>query len=135
MAEKPIHLIRTEEQKSTWQEASVKVPVWITQSSLEGIEQLIAWADGFESAKGGQVPGKFELVMFHRTIRANIIEAKKNEATLENKKPAAVQAQEMVTQENLMDWMGLAAIASNTLGSFRAFIQGILEGKTPKEML
>lgn len=49
-------------------EASVTVPVWIRQSSLDGICDLIAWCDGFRDAKGGTIPGQFELVMHYRTM-------------------------------------------------------------------
>lgn len=49
-------------------EASVTVPVWIRQSSLDGICDLLAWCDGFRDAKSGTIPGQFELVMHYRTM-------------------------------------------------------------------
>jgi len=56
-------------------EASVTVPVWIRQSSLDGICDLLAWCDGFRDAKKrfsmserGTIPGQFELVMHYRTM-------------------------------------------------------------------
>jgi hypothetical protein len=60
-------------------EASVTVPVWIRQSSLDGICDLIAWCDGFRDAKGGTIPGAFELVMHYRTLISCINDALNNE--------------------------------------------------------
>jgi len=51
-----------------YMEASVTVPVWIRQNSLDGICDLIAWCDGFQDAKGGTIPGRLELVMHYRTM-------------------------------------------------------------------
>ena len=62
-------------------EASVTVPVWVRQSSLDGICDLIAWCDGFRDAKGGTIPGIHELIMHYRTLTSCISSALKGEKT------------------------------------------------------
>ena len=48
---------------------SVTIPVWLTQSSLDGLNALIHYCEGVENSGKGRVPGSFELIMFYRTIR------------------------------------------------------------------
>jgi len=55
--------------------SSVKVPVWITQSNLDAIQSVITFCDGMERGGNGEIPGKFELVMFYRTLISCIQEA------------------------------------------------------------
>lgn len=55
-------------------EASVTCPVWITQSTLDGLSMLNTWLEGFHGAGKGQVPGHHELVMFYRTLRSAVAE-------------------------------------------------------------
>jgi len=64
-------------------EASVAVPVWIRQSSLDGICDLLAWCDGFRDAKSGTIPGQFELVMHYRTMIDCIGKAKEAAKTVQ----------------------------------------------------
>ena len=64
-------------------EASVTVPVWIRQSSLDGICDLLAWCDGFQDAKSGTIPGQFELVMHYRTMIDCIGKAKEAAKTVQ----------------------------------------------------
>ena len=64
-------------------EASVTVPVWIRQSSLDGICDLLAWCDGFQDAKSGTIPGQFELVMHYRTMIDCIDKAKEAAKTVQ----------------------------------------------------
>jgi hypothetical protein len=47
--------------------------VRITQSSLDGLQALIQWCDGFKH-RHDVVPGSFELVMFYRELRHSIEE-------------------------------------------------------------
>jgi hypothetical protein len=74
--DKPFHLSNTSIcQKQPHTEDSVTVPVWITQSSLDGLQALIRFIEGFERAGNGQVSGGHELVMFYRTLTHSITEA------------------------------------------------------------
>jgi hypothetical protein len=69
MNDRPIHLPPSTEPS---REPSITVPVWITQSNLDGLHALMQWLDGFIDAKGGTIPGHFELVMHFRQIRSAI---------------------------------------------------------------
>lgn len=72
----PIHLAQYQIcDKRPHSEASVNVPVWITQSSLDGIQTMIKFCDGLQRGGNGTVPGSFELVMFYRTLRGAIDKA------------------------------------------------------------
>lgn len=53
-------------------EPSATVPVWITETDLQGLTALVHWLDGFESAKPGQIPGAHELVMFVRRMNSAV---------------------------------------------------------------
>lgn len=44
--------------------------VWIPQSHLDGLNALLHFLDGMERGGQGRVPGKFELVMHLRGLRA-----------------------------------------------------------------
>lgn len=65
MNDRPIHL-RPSTQPHT--EASVTCPVWLTQSSLDGMQAMIQFCSGMEAAGKGRIPGSFEIVMFYRTL-------------------------------------------------------------------
>ena len=67
----PIHLPPSAE---PYTEASVTCPVWITQSSLDGLAMLIKFCEGMEASGRGKVPGSFELVVFYRTLKSCIHE-------------------------------------------------------------
>ena len=69
MNDRPIHLPPS---TVPHQEPSVTCPVWITQSNLDGLQALIKWLEGFESAGKGRVPGSFELISFYRTLCSSI---------------------------------------------------------------
>lgn len=76
MSDKIIHLSRYKNilKSSEDQEDSVTVPVWITQSAVDGLHDLLIYLDGL--TRGGPVvPGHFETVMFYRTIRSALGEA------------------------------------------------------------
>jgi hypothetical protein len=57
---------------------SKKITVNIDSSINLGLYALLNWLDGFE-AKGGQVPGHFELLMFFRTLQSEIGNEKNKE--------------------------------------------------------
>src|SRR5258708_36436835 len=69
-------------------EASVTVPLWITQSTLDGMIELIKFLDGLQR-NTGDVPGAFDLVMFYRTL-ANAIWSADNQARAEAKRVAEI---------------------------------------------
>lgn len=74
--DKPIHLAEFEIcKREPYSEPSVKVPVWITQSSLDGLQALIQYCNGVEASGKGRVPGSFELLMFYRTLGSCIRKA------------------------------------------------------------
>lgn len=74
--DKPIHLAELEIcKREPHSEPSVNVPVWITQSSLDGLQALIQFCNGAEHSGGGRVPGSFELIMFYRTLGSCIRKA------------------------------------------------------------
>ncbi len=79
--DKPIHLRHypiCEIKEHT--EDCVHANIWITQSSLDGMNQVMSFLEGFEKSGKGRVDGAFELVMFYRTIRDCIEkESKKKE--------------------------------------------------------
>ncbi len=79
MADKPIHLRPSKEAHT---EASVTCPIWVTQSSLDGIAMLLSFFDGVEKAGGGSISGSFDLLMFYRTLRSNIGDHYKREDAL-----------------------------------------------------
>ena len=56
-------------------EPSVTLPIWITQSSLDGLQALIRYCEGYEHNGKGRVTGGFELVMFYREIQHKLYEA------------------------------------------------------------
>lgn len=74
MNDKPLHLselkiCNREEYGGGFKcEPSVTVPIWVTQSSLDGMQTLIQFLAGLEAAGKGQTPGGFELIMFYRTL-------------------------------------------------------------------
>lgn len=74
MTDRPIHLPSS---GIYGQEPSVTAEVVITQSTLDGIVQLLTWLEGYQAAKSGQIPGDFELVMFYRELRRAIQDPKK----------------------------------------------------------
>lgn len=47
------------------------ITTFVDQSTQNGLYSLINWLDGFE-ARGGSVPGHFELVMYFRQIQDGI---------------------------------------------------------------
>lgn len=57
------------------QDDSVTVPVWITQSNLDGLQALIQFIAGVEGRGEGRVPGSFELTMFYRQLGSAISKA------------------------------------------------------------
>ena len=74
MNDAPIHLRKLSYFESQeMQEDSVTVPIWITQSSLDGMCALIHYCHGVE----GTPPGSFELTMFYRTIKDCLLKAEK----------------------------------------------------------
>lgn len=54
----------------------VVVPVWIRQSSLDGLQEVIAYLDGLVKSSNDYF-NNFELVMFYRTLRDCIDKAEK----------------------------------------------------------
>lgn len=60
---------------------SVVVPVWITQSNLDGLQAMIQFCGGLEVAGKGRVPGSFELVMFYRQLQSAIRDAEEKAKT------------------------------------------------------
>ena len=86
--ERPIHLrqysiCRIEEKK----EDSVIVPVWITQSSLDAMQQVLGYLEGLGASGKGNISGTFELTMFYRTLKYYIDKAeeeKKDELPTDN---------------------------------------------------
>jgi len=56
---------------------SVIVPVWITQSNLDGLQALIHVVEGMNRDGKGQLSGSFELVMFYRNLVNCIREAER----------------------------------------------------------
>jgi hypothetical protein len=95
--DRPIHLLNYEHicKKEPHQEPSVTVPVWITQSSLDGLQALIRILEGMEKGGNGRISGSFELVSFYRTLQSSICNAN-NQARLdaegEAEKRAAAEA-------------------------------------------
>jgi hypothetical protein len=51
--------------------------VWITQSALDGICQLLTFCEGLERAGKGTIPGAFDLVMHYRQLREAVDKAVK----------------------------------------------------------
>jgi len=82
LSDRPIHLLEYECicKRQPYTEPSVTVPVWITQSSLDGLQALIRYCEGYEHNGKGRVQGSFELVMFYRTLKECI--SKANETAL-----------------------------------------------------
>jgi hypothetical protein len=72
--DRPIHLLEYEHicKKEPYSEPSVTVPVWITQSSLDGLNALIRYCEGYEHNGRGRVSGGHELVMFYRQLQTAI---------------------------------------------------------------
>ena len=72
--DRPIHLAElTICHRDDHTEASVNVPVWITQSSLDGMLEVIKFLEGFRmGGNTGDIPGTFDLVMFYRTLKESI---------------------------------------------------------------
>ena len=66
-------------------EDSVIVPIWITQSSLDGLCMAIKYMDGLRDSGKGTSPGHFELVMFYRTLAECIRKANENPKKEEEK--------------------------------------------------
>ena len=74
--DRPIHLEGLAIcKKRAYTEASVTVPVCITQSSLDGLQAMIRFCEGMEAAGKGRISGSFELVMFYRTLSTCIATA------------------------------------------------------------
>lgn len=46
---------------------------------------------------------------------------------------AVPDAAQMVREDNIAEWFWNAAVASNTVGSFREFVRRILRGETPAD--
>lgn len=42
--------------------------IHLSQANLDGMRSLLDWLDGYVSAKGGTVPGSFELTMHYREL-------------------------------------------------------------------
>jgi hypothetical protein len=88
MNDKPIHLSAYLIcDKQPYAEPSVTVPIWVTQSSLDGIQALIRFCEGMNAAGHGEINGSFELVMFHRTLRGCIDKAEKEESAKHDPEP------------------------------------------------
>ncbi len=75
--DRPIHLLKYPSicTPKECQDDSVVVPVWITQSTLDGLQALIQFLAGVEGRGEGRVPGNHELVMFYRTLGSSISDA------------------------------------------------------------
>jgi hypothetical protein len=93
--DRPIHLLNYEHicKKEPHQEPSVTVPVWITQSSLDGLQALIRILEGMEKGGNGRISGSFELVSFYRTLQSSICNAN-NQARLDAEGEAEKRAAE-----------------------------------------
>ena len=73
LIDRPIHLTNYSIcKREPHSQPSVEVPVWITQSSLDGMQALIQFINGLEAAGKGQVPGGFDLIMFYRQLDSAI---------------------------------------------------------------
>lgn len=84
MADKPLHC----ENKGSQMEAYEIVNNFhVKQSEFDGINSLLNWLEGYISAKGGTIPGYFELAMFNRTLIHQVYEQrrKKREEKLKTK--------------------------------------------------
>jgi hypothetical protein len=87
MTDRPIHLRQYDFFKEVEHaEDSVTVPVWITQSSLDGMIAMIHYCKGLDHAGKGRVPGSDELITFYRTIRHSIDEQNKEYRLDQNEK-------------------------------------------------
>ncbi|MDP2621994.1 MAG: hypothetical protein Q8P46_17775 [Hyphomicrobiales bacterium] len=77
VSDRPIHLLEYSHicRPQPHSEPSITVPVWITQSSLDGLQALIHFCEGFEKSGKGCVTGWFEITMFYRTIQGCIRKA------------------------------------------------------------
>lgn len=76
MSDTPIHLAELNIcHIAPHTEASVTVPVWITQSNLDGLQTLLTFISGFEAGGHGKTPGAMDVLMLYRTIRASIYKA------------------------------------------------------------
>jgi len=74
--DRPIHLARLSIcDRHPNHDDSVRVPVWITQSNLDGLQAMIQFCGGLEAAGKGRVPGSFELTMFYRQLQSAISDA------------------------------------------------------------
>jgi len=69
MTDAPLHLSELSIcKRSPYSEASVTVPIWVTQSSLDGLQSMIRVCEGLEASGHGKLSGSFEIVMFYRTL-------------------------------------------------------------------
>lgn len=74
--DRPFHLAELSMYvKQAHTEPSVTVPVWITQSTLDGLQALIRFHEGHLAAGKGMVSGSHELIMFYRTLVDSIRKA------------------------------------------------------------
>jgi hypothetical protein len=80
MTDRPIHLAGLSiTKKAPHTEDSVTLPIWITQSTLDGLFELMRFLGGMHVGGLGQIPGEFELIMFYRTIHNAIYEAERTQ--------------------------------------------------------
>ena len=74
--DRPIHLSDLKIcKKEPHSEPSVTVPVWITQSNLDGLQAVIRVIEGMERSGQGRISGSFELTMFYRQLCSAISKA------------------------------------------------------------
>jgi hypothetical protein len=67
--DRPLHLSELSIcKKMPHTEASVCVPVVVTQSALDGLQAMIRFCEGMEAAGKGRISGSFELIMFYRAL-------------------------------------------------------------------
>lgn len=76
MTDRPIHLAEYSiSKKETNGGYQVTIPVTLVQSHLDALLSLINFCNGFSSSGKGEVPGSFDLVMFHRLLHGTIHQA------------------------------------------------------------
>lgn len=105
--DRPIHLSDFEmTQRSPHTEASVIVPVWITQSALDGMLELMKFIEGLQAGGSiGNVPGAFDLAMFYRRI-GNALRGAEDEYRREAVKAAPIEDDEPILGDTMIRHTG-----------------------------
>lgn len=79
MVDSPLHLAELSICKRVeGTESSVVVPVWLTQSGLDGLYALLVASDGFSRSGQGQLPGVFAATMLYRSLANGVMQAERD---------------------------------------------------------